>query len=105
MVLGVDFNSLDPGSQVVLEFFVNLHELMLSHDEKSSVVWSAVSILEDASKHQHLKDCLVHSFKFVPVLTKLLKTRPVGERRLKILQLIQVYLSLANSVHTLFYIN
>lgn len=42
---------------------------------KSSLIWSAVDVLQTACKNTAARHALIHTYKFAPVLTKLLEVK------------------------------
>uniref|UniRef100_A0A023EY49 Putative structural maintenance of chromosome protein 4 chromosome condensation complex condensin n=1 Tax=Triatoma infestans TaxID=30076 RepID=A0A023EY49_TRIIF len=80
----------DLSNKDIIDFFVNLHELMIVHDAQSNVTWSAVNVLLAACRNSTTRERLVHTYKFAPILTKLLRLElGSNEKNLKVLQLLQ----------------
>ncbi|XP_039283433.1 uncharacterized protein LOC111058743 isoform X2 [Nilaparvata lugens] len=52
-------------------------------------MWSAVETLQEAIKNPAAQHALIHTFKFVPVLTELLKNCTNDDRRVQVLRLMQ----------------
>ncbi|KAK9505034.1 hypothetical protein O3M35_009184 [Rhynocoris fuscipes] len=68
-----DPNIFDFTNKDIVDFFVNLHELMYTVELNSSVMWAAVSVLLEACHNSNTRERLIHTFKFTAILTKLLK--------------------------------
>lgn len=80
----------EPGSCEATEFFVSLYEIMASLDAHSEMLWCAVSILQDAAHNPNTHSALIHTYKFVPILSRLLSAPLIPEKRFRVLQLLQV---------------
>lgn len=80
----------EPGSCEATEFFVSLYEVMASLDAHSEMLWCGVSILQDAARNPNTLSALIHTYKFVPILSHLLNAPLIPEKRFRILQLLQV---------------
>uniref|UniRef100_T1HNJ6 CIP2A N-terminal domain-containing protein n=1 Tax=Rhodnius prolixus TaxID=13249 RepID=T1HNJ6_RHOPR len=80
----------DLSNKDIVDFFVNLHELMIVFDAQSNITWSAVTVLLAACRNSNTRERLVHTYKFAPILTKLLRFElGSNEKNLKVLQLLQ----------------
>jgi hypothetical protein len=80
----------DPGNSVAAEFYVSLHDLMSGLEPKSGLVWCAIGVLEHACHNPAARHALVHTYKFAPILTRLLGSNLIQEKKIRILQLLQV---------------
>lgn len=91
-VLGGSSNlqSFNFGNREVVEFFTNLYELMMTLDPKSNITWTSIDVLLEACHCRNARDSLIHTFRFVPILTKMLDSNLILEKKVKILQLMQV---------------
>nr|CAD7201792.1 unnamed protein product [Timema douglasi] len=91
-ILGVtsDLSIFDPGSSIAAEFYVSLHELMAGLESRSGLMWSAISTLHHACRNPSARVALIHTYKYTPILTKLLGSHLIQEKRLRVLQLLQV---------------
>ena len=69
----MDLSIFDPGSSISSVFYVNLHELMNALGSRSSLIWSAVDVLQTACKNFDARQALIHTYKFAPILTRLLE--------------------------------
>jgi hypothetical protein len=56
-------------------FYVSLHELISSLGSGSSLIWSAVDVLQITCKNRAARHALIHTYKFAPILTKLLEVK------------------------------
>ncbi|CAG2061072.1 unnamed protein product [Timema podura] len=90
-ILGVtsDLSIFDPGSSIAAEFYVSLHELMAGLESRSGLMWSAISTLHHACRNPSARVALIHTYKYTPILTKLLGSHLIQEKRLRVLQLLQ----------------
>lgn len=86
----LDLNTFDPNSNVVAEFYVSLHELMGNLESKSNLVWCGISVLQQACKNQAAHQALIHTYQFLPILSKLLGDHLTREKKIKLLTLMQV---------------
>ncbi|XP_014260982.1 protein CIP2A homolog [Cimex lectularius] len=84
-----DPNLYDPGSRDVVEFFINLYELLISVDVHSHLNWLAINVLLEACRNVKTRESLVHTYKFTSILTTVLLETQALEKRLKILQLLK----------------
>jgi hypothetical protein len=80
----------DPGNSVAAEFYVSLHELMSALEPKSGLVWCAIGVLQHACRNPAARCALVHTYRFAPILTRLLGSNLIQEKRIRVLQLLQV---------------
>ncbi|KAL1400892.1 hypothetical protein pipiens_007064 [Culex pipiens pipiens] len=71
-------------------FFVNLHKLMGTGTKKMALMWSAVSVLEAASKWEETRLALVRDFHYLPPLTNMLLEIHSGEQQQRLLALIEL---------------
>uniref|UniRef100_A0A1Q3EWA3 Uncharacterized protein n=1 Tax=Culex tarsalis TaxID=7177 RepID=A0A1Q3EWA3_CULTA len=71
-------------------FFVNLHKLMGTGTKKMALMWSAVSVLEAASKWEDTRLALVRDFHYLPPLTNMLQEVHSGEQQQRLLALIEL---------------
>lgn len=91
-ILGVtsDMSVFDPGNGVAAEFYVSLHELMSALEPKSGLLWCAIGVLQHACHNPVARRALVHTYRFVPILSRLLDSNLIQEKRTRVLQLLQV---------------
>jgi len=64
---------------------VTLYEFMNGLGFKSSLIWSAVDVLQAACKSTAARQALIHTYKFAPILTKLLEVRKISTLDLQFL--------------------
>ncbi|KDR18672.1 uncharacterized protein LOC110830635 [Zootermopsis nevadensis] len=90
-ILGVtsDMSVFDPGNGVAAEFYVSLHELMSALEPKSGLLWCAIGVLQHACHNPVARRALVHTYRFVPILSRLLDSNLIQEKRTRVLQLLQ----------------
>lgn len=72
------------------DFFINLYELMININEDSDIMWAAINVLQSISKRGLFYKSKLRNYRFIFILTKLLKDDLPLERKIKILKLIQV---------------
>ncbi|KAJ8680087.1 hypothetical protein QAD02_015874 [Eretmocerus hayati] len=85
----LDLSIFDPGTNVAALFYVALHELMSNSGSRSNLMWSAVDVLQAACKSAAARHALIHTFKFAPILTKLLEANLTSEKKVRALKLLQ----------------
>ncbi|KAL0267161.1 UNVERIFIED_CONTAM: hypothetical protein PYX00_009509 [Menopon gallinae] len=83
-----DINEFDPNSSVATEFYVSLHELMAGLESRSMLVWSAIAVLQKACTNSNAKKALIHTYKFIPILTRFLGTHHITDKQLRLLQVL-----------------
>ncbi|PSN46209.1 hypothetical protein C0J52_13148 [Blattella germanica] len=90
-LLGVnpDLSVFDPGSSIAVEFFVSLHELLSNLDPMSSILWVAIDVLKHACSNPAARQALIHTYKFSPILTKLLAENLIEDKKIRVLRLLQ----------------
>lgn len=91
--VSLDINTFDPNSSVVAEFFVSLHELMSGLDSRSPLVWFAITVLQQACRNQTAHKALIHTYQFLPILSRLLGDHLTRDKKRKLLTLMQVGLA------------
>ena len=69
----IDLSIFDPGSCIAADFYVSLHELMNTLGSKTTLLWSAVDVLQTACRNTAARQALTHTYKFAPILTRLLE--------------------------------
>jgi hypothetical protein len=80
----------DPGRSVASEFYVSLHELMSALEPRSGLIWCAIGVLQHVCRNPAARHALIHTYKFAPILTRLLGTDLIQDKRVRVLQLLQV---------------
>lgn len=63
----------DPGTSIAAEFYVSLHELMNTLASRTTLIWSAVDVLQNACRNAAARQALIHTYKFAPILARLLE--------------------------------
>lgn len=69
----LDLSIFDPGTSVAAEFYVSLYELMNSLGSRSTLIWSTVDVLQNACRNVPARQSLIHTYKFAPILVRLLE--------------------------------
>lgn len=69
----MDLSIFDPGSCIAADFYVSLHELMNMLGSKTTLLWSAIDVLQSACRNTAARQALTHTYKFAPILTRLLE--------------------------------
>nr|XP_033333504.1 uncharacterized protein LOC117224575 [Megalopta genalis] len=87
--VSLDLSIFDPGTSVAAEFYVSLHELMNSLASRTTLIWSAVDVLQNACRNAAAKQALIHTYKFAPILARLLEANLTTEKRIRVLKLLQ----------------
>lgn len=85
----LDLSIFDPGTNIAAEFYVSLHELMNSLASRTTLIWSAVDVLQNACRNAAARQALIHTFKFAPILARLLEANLTSEKRIRVLKLLQ----------------
>ncbi|XP_051165330.1 protein CIP2A [Leptopilina boulardi] len=86
----MDLSIFDPGSCIAADFYVSLHELMNILGSKTTLLWSAVDVLQTACRNTAARQALTHTYKFAPILTRLLEAQNLtAEKRIRALKLLQ----------------
>ncbi|KAK7861995.1 hypothetical protein R5R35_013537 [Gryllus longicercus] len=90
-ILGVytDYSIFDPDSSTAVEFYISLHELMSGLDCRSSLMWAAVTVLQQACHNSAARLALIQTYKFTPILTRILGTDLTHDKRIRLLQVLQ----------------
>ncbi|KAK6640443.1 hypothetical protein RUM44_012137 [Polyplax serrata] len=83
-----DICEFDPTSSVATEFYVSLHELMAGLESRSILVWSAIAVLQKACTNPSAKKALIHTYKFIPILTRFLGTHHITDKQVRLLQVL-----------------
>jgi len=69
----LDLGIFDPGTSLAAEFYVSLYELMNSVGSRSTLIWSAIDVLQNACRNIPARQSLIHIYKFAPLLARLLE--------------------------------
>ncbi|KAK4873807.1 hypothetical protein RN001_013167 [Aquatica leii] len=84
-----DLSIFDPHTNVVAEFFVCLHELLSTIEPGSLLEWCCINVLKTACKNSAARMALIHTYQFLPLLSKILDDRLNTEKKLRLLILMQ----------------
>ncbi|XP_032683853.1 uncharacterized protein LOC116850095 isoform X2 [Odontomachus brunneus] len=85
----LDLSIFDPGTSIAAEFYVSLYELMNSLGSRSTLIWSAIDVLQNACRNVPARQALIHTYKFAPILARLLEANLTTEKRIRVLKLLQ----------------
>ncbi|KAK5641431.1 hypothetical protein RI129_009978 [Pyrocoelia pectoralis] len=85
----VDSTIFDPHINLVIEFFVCLHELLSNLESGSLSTWSCVDVLSLVCKNSAARTVLIETYQFIPLLSRLLNNDLQKQKKLKILALMQ----------------
>ncbi|XP_003693856.1 uncharacterized protein LOC100869785 isoform X1 [Apis florea] len=85
----LDLSIFDPGTSIAAEFYVSLHELMNSLASRTTLIWSTVDVLQNACHNAAARQALIHTYKFAPILARLLEANLTSEKRIRVLKLLQ----------------
>ena len=69
----MDLAIFDPGTSIATEYYVKLHELMSSLGSGTLLIWNALDALQNACRNTSARQALIHTYKFAPILTRLLE--------------------------------
>ncbi|KAK0178636.1 hypothetical protein PV327_007512 [Microctonus hyperodae] len=84
-----DLSVFDPGTIVTAEFYVSLYNLTNALASPIPLIWSVLDVLYHACRNSAARHALIHTYKFAPMLSRLLETNLIPEKRLKVLKLLQ----------------
>ncbi|KAG7209026.1 hypothetical protein KM043_015191 [Ampulex compressa] len=87
--VSLDLSIFDPKTSIAAEFYVSLHELMNSLGSRTTLIWSAVDVLQNACRNAIARQVLIHTYKFAPILARLLEANLTTEKRMRVLKLLQ----------------
>ena len=87
--VSLDLSIFDPGTSIAAEFYVSLHELMNTLASRTTLIWSAVDVLQNACRNAAARQALIHTYKFAPILARLLEANLTSEKRIRVLKLLQ----------------
>ncbi|KAL6439326.1 hypothetical protein ACFW04_003886 [Cataglyphis niger] len=87
--VSMDLSVFDPGTSIAAEFYVSLYELMNSLASRSTLIWTAVDVLQNACRNVPARQSLIHTYKFAPILARLLEANLTTEKRIRVLKLLQ----------------
>ncbi|XP_076246086.1 uncharacterized protein LOC143186346 [Calliopsis andreniformis] len=87
--VSLDLSIFDPGTNIAAEFYVSLYELMNSLASRTTLIWNAVDVLQNACRNAAARQALIHTYKFAPILARLLEANLTSEKRIRVLKLLQ----------------
>lgn len=88
----IDFSIFDPHGNMFPEFFVALHEIMSNLEPRSTLAWGCVNVLTVACRNPSARQALIHTYQFLPPLTRLLSDNLIFEKKIRLLSLMQANL-------------
>ncbi|XP_024941774.1 uncharacterized protein LOC107268725 isoform X2 [Cephus cinctus] len=56
---------------------------------RTTLIWTAVAVLQNACRNATARQALIHTYKFAPILTRLLEANLTAEKRVRVLKLLQ----------------
>lgn len=78
-----------PGNLEVSKFYIDLHAVMGSLSIDSDALWACLAVLQHCSKNLEARKAIVDEYRFIPLLTFLLKRLQAGDKQLRVLTLLQ----------------
>ncbi|XP_075152771.1 uncharacterized protein LOC142226572 [Haematobia irritans] len=78
-----------PGNLEISKFFIDLHATMGNLATESDALWACVGLLQHCSKNLEARKAIVDEYRFIPILTFLLKRTQPGDKRQRVLTLLQ----------------
>ncbi|KAF5306252.1 hypothetical protein FQA39_LY08950 [Lamprigera yunnana] len=85
----IDLSTFDPHTNIVSEFFVSLHELLTITEPGSQLAWCSVNVLGAACRNSAARNVLIHTYQFLPLLSRLLGNQVTPEKKIRLLTLLQ----------------
>ncbi|XP_044272834.1 uncharacterized protein LOC123016480 [Tribolium madens] len=85
----IDLSIFDPHSTIAPQFFVSLYELMNKMEQRSSFAWNCVDVLSNVCRNPAARHALIHTYQFIPSLSRLLNDQLSNEKKVRILRLMQ----------------
>ncbi|XP_008557223.1 uncharacterized protein LOC103578059 [Microplitis demolitor] len=84
-----DLKIFDTISPVTKEFYLHLHNLVISSDSSSPPIWSVIEVLQHLCNSPQASQQLIHTYKFASIVSKLLVPDLVSLKRVKVLKVLQ----------------
>uniref|UniRef100_A0A1I8P1G6 Protein CIP2A n=1 Tax=Stomoxys calcitrans TaxID=35570 RepID=A0A1I8P1G6_STOCA len=78
-----------PGNLEISKFYIDLHAVMGSLSADSDALWACVAVLQHCSKNLEARAAIVDEYRFIPLLTFLLKRTQPGDKQQRVLTLLQ----------------
>ncbi|EFA07883.1 hypothetical protein TcasGA2_TC005457 [Tribolium castaneum] len=85
----IDLSVFDPHSTIAPQFFVSLYELMNKMEQRSSFAWNCVDVLANICRNPAARSALIHTYQFIPSLSRLLSDQLSNEKKIRLLRLMQ----------------
>ncbi|XP_017785577.1 PREDICTED: uncharacterized protein LOC108568798 [Nicrophorus vespilloides] len=85
----IDISVFDPNTSIVCEFFVSLHELLNILEPRSTIAWCCVNVLAVACRNSAARHALIHTYQFIPALSRLLGDHLMNNKRTQLLLVMQ----------------
>ncbi|GJQ81759.1 hypothetical protein Trydic_g306 [Trypoxylus dichotomus] len=85
----IDLSIFDPHTSVVSEFFVSLHELLSNLEPRAALAWCCVNVLGTCCRNSAARNALIHTYEFIPPLSRLLGDQLPVEKKIRLLTLMQ----------------
>ncbi|CAD7082384.1 unnamed protein product [Hermetia illucens] len=84
-----NISQFEPENVEISTLFINVHKLLSTIESRSSLLWSALSFVEQAAQNGSARVALVQKFKYMEILGKLLDTLSNPDRILRVLKLLE----------------
>lgn len=68
---------------------MSLHELMCGLESRSTLLWGGVNVLQQACRNRAAHFALIHTYHFLPILSRFLGDQLTREKKVRLLTLIQ----------------
>ncbi|RZC39779.1 CIP2A, partial [Asbolus verrucosus] len=85
----IDLSVFDPHSNIAPQFFVSLYELMNKMEVRSPFAWNCVDVLTNVCRNPAARHALIHTYQFIPSLSRLLSDQMSIEKKIRLLRLMQ----------------
>lgn len=85
----IDLSIFDPHTNIASEFFVSLYELMSKIEPRSQFTWHCVDVLSNACRNSAARLALIHTYQFLPSLSRILGDQITNEKKIRLLKLMQ----------------
>ncbi|XP_018319002.1 uncharacterized protein LOC108732610 isoform X2 [Agrilus planipennis] len=87
--VSVDLSIFDPHTSIASEFYVSLYELLSNVEPRSPLAWCSVNVLSLACKNPASRHALIHTYQFLPLLSRLVGDHLTTEKKIRLLALMQ----------------
>ncbi|XP_044759623.1 uncharacterized protein LOC123317254 [Coccinella septempunctata] len=85
----IDLSIFDPHTNIASEFFVSLYELMNKIEPRSPFTWHCVDVLSNVCRNSAARSALIHTYQFLPSLSRVLGDQISTEKKIRLLKLMQ----------------